>query len=80
MPKNFNTMDLTRKEQQLLAFALFITGMRIGPDVFETLESIAAKTGVDSTMNLYTEDWVNFSNAVKAADIQGKDFLQKFKK
>lgn len=73
-------MELEPKEQQLLAFALFTTGMRIGPDVFATIESIVEKIGISDRLVLIAGDWINYSNTVKAADVQGVDFLQKFKK
>ena len=73
-------MELTDKEKQLLAFSLFTTGMRIGPDVFATIESIVEKIGIADRLTLMAGDWINYSNTCKAADVQGEDFLQKFKK
>jgi hypothetical protein len=68
-------MELDKKEQQLLAFALFTTGMRIGPDVFPTLESIAKKAGIIEPLKLVSADWINYSNTVRTADEQGKGFF-----
>lgn len=73
-------MELDKKEQQLLAFALFITGMRIGPDVFNTLESIARKSGIIEPFKLYAEDFINFSKTFKAAGEQKKDLFQEYRK
>jgi hypothetical protein len=68
-------MELDKKEQQLLAFALFTTGMRIGPDVFSTLESIAKKAGIVEPLKLVSADWINYSKTVRTADEQGKGFF-----
>lgn len=69
--------ELTDKEQQLLAYALFTTAMRVGPDTFETMLSIAKKTNVFHRYIVVAEDWVSFGNTVKSADIEGKDIIQK---
>jgi hypothetical protein len=70
-------MSLTDKEAHLLAFSLFTTGMRIGPDVFDTLGSIAEKCGIADRLKMVAGDWTNYSNTVKAADVQGKDLFTK---
>lgn len=70
-------MHLTEKESHLLAFSLFTTGMRIGPDVFDTLYSIAEKCGIADRLTLVAGDWIHYSNTVKAADVQGKDLFTK---
>ena len=64
------------KEMHLLAFCLFTTGMRIGPDVFETLESIAEKTGISDRLKMIAGDWLHYSKTIRAADVQGKDLFQ----
>lgn len=69
--------QLTPKEQQLLAFALFIAGMRIGPDVFNTLESIANKVGVEKPIELFAKDWAHFAQSFKEADAQNRPLFQK---
>ena len=73
-------MELTDKEKHLLAFSLFTTGMRIGPDVFETIESIAEKSGISDRFTMVAGDYLSYANTIRAADVQGKDFLQNFKK
>lgn len=73
-------MDLTDKEQQLLAFALFSTGMRIGPDVFETIESIATKLGMEDKLGMQAKDWLNYSKTVREADSRGVGLFQGIKK
>jgi len=69
-------MELTDKETHLLAFSLFTTGMRIGPDVFATLESIAAKVGILDRFTMVAGDWLHYADTVRAADVQGKDLFQ----
>jgi hypothetical protein len=70
--KYFYMDQLTPKEQQLLAFALFITGMRIGPDVFDTLESIASKVGVEKPLELFAKDWTHFAQSFTEAAAQNR--------
>lgn len=70
-------MEMNDKEKHLLAFCLFTTGMRIGPDVFATLESIAAKCGISDRLTMLGGDFMHYSNTVKAADVQGVGLFQK---
>jgi len=70
-------MELNKKEQHLLAFALFSTGMRIGPDVFPTLESIAEKTGILDALTVMAGDWLHYANTIRAADVAGTGLFQK---
>jgi hypothetical protein len=73
-------MDLTDKEQQLLAFALFSTGLRVGPDVFETIESIATKLGIVDKLGMHAKDWLNYSKTVREADSRDVGLFQNPKK
>lgn len=66
--------QLTDKEQGLLAFALFTTAMRIGPDVFPTMESIAEKIGITDKYVHYAGDWLHYSRTVKESALRAEMF------
>ena len=68
--------ELSNREAQLLAFALFSTGMRIGPDVFDTIHSIAHKAGVMDKLALFTSDWTKYNQTIKEADDRGVGLFQ----
>jgi hypothetical protein len=70
-------MLFSRKEAGLLAFCLFTTGMRMGPDVFETLESIARKCCITAELKIYAQDWKYYADTVRRADKVAKDLFQK---
>lgn len=58
--------ELTDKERQLLAFAIFSIGMKIGPASFPHCESIVEKTGIKKEFEAYAKDWISQSEKLKA--------------
>lgn len=71
-------IELTDKEKQLLAFALFTAGTRMGPAVFETLEQIGLKTDCGERLKLFASDWMNYSANVKEAEKKGVGLFRNF--
>jgi len=72
--------ELTDKEKQLLAFALFTAGMRMGPAVFDTLEQIGLKTDCGERLKLFASDWMNYSKNIKEAENKGVGLFRSFVK
>lgn len=67
-------MGLTKQEQQVLAFSLFISCMRIGPAIFPVVTSLGGKLGIEEQMRFFASDWLSFSEAVQAAKEAGEGF------
>lgn len=59
---------LTDKERATLAFSLFTSAMRMGPDNFGTIQSIAEKTGVLREYTDYAKDWISYAKTVTGAE------------
>lgn len=67
---------LDDKEKQLVAFALFTLSMRSGPDIFASVEQIAAKLGAEKPLKLFAHDWISYSNTIKEAEEKGVGLFQ----
>lgn len=64
-------MDLNDKERATLAFSLFTSAMRMGPDNFQTIQAIAEKTGVLKEYEGYAKDWISYAKTVTGAERVG---------
>lgn len=63
--------QLTDKERAMLGFCLFHASMRIGPDSFLTISTIAVKTGVSREYESYARDWLSYAKTVQDAEKMG---------
>ena len=64
-------MNLNGKERATLAFSLFTSAMRMGPDNFKTIQDIAEKTGVLKEYEGYAKDWISYAKTVTGAERMG---------
>jgi len=53
--------NLDKKERELIAFALFGLGIRIGPESFNLIESIVQKLDLTEEFAHYAHGWISFN-------------------
>jgi len=67
--------QLSEKERQLVAFALFSLSMKLGPASFDHMEKIIEKIGVKSEFVIYATDWTEKAGKQNADKSKFDDFI-----
>lgn len=57
--------ELSEKQKNMMAFALFSVGMKLGPPSFGDLEDIVIKAGITAEFEGYAKQWIDYAERKK---------------